>query len=115
MCVVRYPTCRSECQPIEESRDPVEKIVFIAFAKEDESIRNLFTGQRVNPSTPYEFIDRSVKEPYPQSEWKARVRTRIRRSNGVVALISSATPKAAGELWEVACAVEEEEPLLGLW
>jgi hypothetical protein len=90
------------------------KTVFIAFAKEDETTRNLFTGQRVNSSTPFEFIDMSVKEPYV-TEWKQRVRTRIRRSDGVVALISSSTPKATGELWEITCAVEEKKPLLGIW
>jgi len=90
------------------------KIVFIAFAKEDESTRNMFTGQRVNPDTPFEFTDMSVKEPY-DSEWKERVRARIRRSDGVIALISSSTPKADGELWEIECAVEEEKPLLGIW
>lgn len=74
-----------------------KKTVFIAFAKEDEGTRNLFTGQRVHPDTPFEFVDMSVKEPY-SSEWKERVRTRILRSDGVIALISSSTPKATGEL-----------------
>ena len=91
----------------------ISKTVFIAFAKEDESTRNLFTGKRVNSSTPFEFIDTSVKQPYV-TEWKQRVRTRIRRSDGVVALISSSTPKATGELWEIQCAVEEKKPLLGI-
>ncbi len=90
------------------------KTVFIAFAKEDEKTRNLFTGQRVHPKTPFEFTDMSVKEPY-DSEWKERVRTRVRRSDGVIALISSNTPKASGELWEIKCAVEEAKPLLGIW
>lgn len=91
-----------------------KKTVFIAFAKEDESTRNLFTGQRVHPKTPFEFIDMSVKESY-SAEWKERVRTRIRRSDGVIALISSSTPKATGELWEIQCAVEEKRQLLGIW
>lgn len=90
------------------------KTVFIAFAKEDEATRNLFTGQRVNPDTPFEFTDMSVKEPY-SSQWKERVRTRIRRSDGVIALISSSTPGATGQLWEITCAVEEGKPLLGIW
>jgi hypothetical protein len=42
----------------------ISKTIFIAFAKEDERTRNLFTGQRVNSRTPFEFIDMSVKEPY---------------------------------------------------
>ncbi len=91
-----------------------KKTVFIAFAKEDETTRNLFTGQRVHPTTPFEFTDMSVKEPY-SSEWKVRVRTRIKRSDGVIALLSSSTPKASGELWEIQCAVEEKRPLLGIW
>lgn len=91
-----------------------KKTVFVAFAKEDESTRNLFTGQRVHPKTPFEFTDMSVKEPY-SSEWKERVRTRIRRSDGVIALISSNTPNATGELWEIKSAVEEKKPLLGIW
>ena len=90
------------------------KTVFIAFAKEDESSRNLFTGQRVLARTPVEFTDMSVKEPY-ETEWKTRVRTRIRRSDGMIALLSSSTPKAAGQLWEIKCAVEAGKPLLGVW
>ncbi|MDR6971258.1 TIR domain-containing protein [Leifsonia shinshuensis] len=92
----------------------MSKIVFIAFAKEDESTRNLFTGQRVHPGTPFEFTDMSVKEPY-SSEWKSKVRTRIRRSDGVIALISGNTPRATGQLWEIQCAVEEGKPVLGIW
>lgn len=91
-----------------------DKVVFIAFAKEDESARNLFTGQRLNTRSPFSFTDMSVKEPY-QSEWKDRVRTRVGRSDGVIALISSNTPRATGQLWEIKCAVEEGRPLLGLW
>ncbi|MBY8869350.1 TIR domain-containing protein [Streptomyces sennicomposti] len=90
------------------------KTIFVAFAKEDEASRNLFTGQRVHPRSPFEFTDMSVKEPY-LTEWKQRVRTRIRRSDGVIALISSSTPKATGQLWEISCAVSEGIPLLGIW
>lgn len=91
-----------------------QKTVFIAFAKEDEATRNLFSGQKVNANTPFEFIDMSVKQPY-DSAWQERTRTRIRRSDGVVALISSHTPRADGERWEISCAVEERKPLLGIW
>ncbi len=90
------------------------KVVFIAFAKEDEASRNLFTGQRVHPRTPFEFTDMSVKQPY-DSGWKERTRTRIKRSDGVIALISSNTPGATGQIWEIRCAVEERKPLLGIW
>lgn len=90
------------------------KIVFLAFAKEDEQTKNLFLGQRKLTDTPYDWTDMSVKEPY-EREWKEKVRTRVRRSSGVIALISSDTPDADGELWEITCAVEEGKPLLGVW
>ena len=91
-----------------------DKVVFIAFAKEDEAARNLFTGQRLHTNTPFSFVDMSVKEPY-KTEWKDQVRTRVRRSNCVIALISSHTPRATGQLWELRCAREESKPILGLW
>jgi hypothetical protein len=91
-----------------------KKVVFIAFAKEDESSRNLFSGQNLHPRSPFEFTDMSVKQPY-DSEWKTRTRTRIRRSDGVIALLSPSTPTADGQLWEIACAREEGKAVLGIW
>lgn len=90
------------------------KSVFIAFSMNDENLRNLFTGQRTNAGTPFEYIDLSVKERY-DSGWKDKVTTRIRRSDGVIALISSNTPSSEGELWEIATAVAEKKPLIGVW
>lgn len=68
----------------------------------------------MNAKTPFEFIDMSVKEPY-DSGWKEKTRIRIKGSDGVIALISSNTPAADGELWEIFCAVAEDRPLLGIW
>jgi hypothetical protein len=90
------------------------KRVFVAFAKEDERQRDLLKGQSLNTRADFEYIDMSVKEPY-SAEWKERVRTRIRGSAGVIALISKNTPNASGEIWEIKTAVEEEKPLLGIW
>ena len=90
------------------------KRIFIAFAKEDEACRDLLKGQSLNTDSPFEYVDMSVKEPY-SSEWKDRVRTRARGSDGVIALISENTPKASGQIWEIECAIEEEKPLLGIW
>jgi hypothetical protein len=90
------------------------KVVFVAFAKEDEASRNLLKGQSLNTKSPFEYMDMSVKNPY-DSAWKTQTRTRIRRSDGVIALISAHTPKAAGELWEISCAREEGKKLLGIW
>lgn len=90
------------------------KRIFVAFAKEDERIRDLVKGQSLYVDTPFEYVDMSVKDPY-DSGWKEKVRTRIRSSDGVIALISKNSLAADGELWEIQCAIEEEKPLLGLW
>ncbi|QTA36626.1 hypothetical protein [Streptomyces sp. CA-256286] len=63
------------------------KVVFVAFAIEDERQRDFLKGQTLSPRAPYEFIDMSVKKAY-ESEWKEKVRTRIRRSDGVIVLVS---------------------------
>ena len=90
------------------------KRVFIAFAMEDRSSRDLFSGQKVNSRTPVNFVDMSVKQPY-LSSWKTQTRTRIRSSDGVIALVSASTSGAEGQLWEISCAIEEGKPLLGVW
>ncbi len=91
-----------------------KKIVFIAFAIEDERQRDFLKGQSLNTQSPFEYTDMSVKEPY-DSGWKERVRTRIRRSDGVIALVSKNTLSSTGEKWEINCAKEEEKKLIGLW
>jgi hypothetical protein len=90
-----------------------KKTIFIAFAIEDERQRDLLKGQSLNTNSPFEFIDMSVKEPY-KTEWKDRVRTRIRRSNGVIALVSKNSLTSSGEKWEIACAKEEHKKVLGI-
>ena len=90
------------------------KVVFIAFAKEDESQRNLLKGQSLNPKTPFEFIDMSVKEPY-EEEWKKKVRTRIKRSDGVIVLVSKNSLNADGQKWEIKCAKEENKKMRGIY
>lgn len=56
----------------------------------------------------------SVKEPYDVN-WKARVRTRIRRSDGVIVLVSKNSLTSSGQKWEIACAKEEKKKILGIW
>lgn len=90
------------------------KRVFIAFAKEDERIRDLIKGQSLHANTDFEYVDMSVKEPY-DTKWKEHVKTRIRSSNGVIALLSKNSPLATGQLWEIQCAIDEQKPILGLY
>lgn len=91
-----------------------KKVVFIAFAIEDERQRDFLKGQSLHPRAPYEFIDMSVKQAY-DDDWKTKVRTRIRRSNGVIVLVSKNSLTSSGQKWEIQCAKEEEKPIRGIW
>jgi hypothetical protein len=90
------------------------KVIFIAFAIEDERMRDFLKGQSLHPRAPYEFIDMSVKDAY-DSAWKEKVRTRIRRSDGVIALVSDDSLTSTGQQWEISCARTEGKPILAIW
>lgn len=91
-----------------------KKIIFIAFSMSDERSRDFLKGQSLSPRAPYEFIDMSVKEAYDE-EWKKRVRTRIKRSDGVIVLVSKNSLTSSGQKWEIKCAKEERKPIRGIW
>lgn len=90
------------------------KVIFVAFAIEDERQRDFLKGQSLHPRAPFDFIDMSVKEPY-DSGWKDRVRTRIRRSDGVIILVSKNSLTSTGQKWEIQCAKEEGKSIRGIW
>ncbi len=92
----------------------MSKRIFTAFAIEDKSYRDLVVGQAKLERSPFEFTDMSVKEPWSEA-WKTRCRTRMRGCDGIVALISKNTGAAAGQLWEIQCAYDENKPLLLMW
>ena len=48
-----------------------KKVIFIAFAIEDERSRDFLKGQSLNTNSPFEYIDMSVKEAYV-SEWRRK-------------------------------------------
>jgi hypothetical protein len=91
-----------------------KKIVFVAFAIEDETQRDFLKGQSLHSRAPYEFVDMSVKEAY-DSGWKEKVRTRIKRSDGVIVLVSKNSKTSSGQKWEIACAKEEKKKIRGIW
>ncbi|MFC0218697.1 TIR domain-containing protein [Pseudochelatococcus lubricantis] len=91
-----------------------KKVLFIAFAIEDERQRDFLKGQSLHPRAPFEFIDMSVKEPYDK-DWKDRVRARIKRSHGVIVLVSKNSAQSSGQKWEIQCAKEEQKPIRGIW
>ncbi len=91
-----------------------KKIVFVAFAIEDERQRDFLKGQSLHTRSPFEYIDMSVKEAYDK-DWKDRVRTRIKRSDGVIVLVSKNSLTSSGQKWEIECAKEEKKKILGIW
>lgn len=92
-----------------------KKTVFVAFSMNDVKSRDFLRGQSLNTKSPFEYIDMSVKEPYLSSEWKDRVRTRIKRSHGVIAIVSKNSLSSTGQKFEIQCAKEERTPLIGIW
>ena len=93
---------------------PDRKVIFVAFAIEDEKQRDLLKGQSLNTNSPFDYIDMSVKDAY-DTDWKNRVRTRIRRSDAVIALVSKNSLTSSGQKWEISCAKDEKKKLLGIW
>ncbi len=91
-----------------------KKVIFVAFAIADSKIRDMIKGQSLNTASPFEYIDMSVTEPYDE-EWKKKVRTRILRSDGVLAIVSGNSLKSDGQKWEIQCAKDEGKPLKGIW
>lgn len=88
--------------------------VFTAFAIEDVWARDYLVGQGRNERTPFEFTDMSVKQPW-DDEWKRRCRTRMSGCDGVIALVSANSAKAAGQLWEIRTAKELRIPIIGIY
>jgi nucleoside 2-deoxyribosyltransferase len=90
------------------------KRVFISFAMKDVEYRDHLVSQARNNKSPFEFMDMSVKRPWKQSEWKKKCRTKIKKSDAVIALLSKNTWHAGGARWEMKCAIEEEKPIIGM-
>jgi hypothetical protein len=90
------------------------KTIFVAFAIEDERSRDFLKGQALNNKSSFDYIDMSVKEAYA-SDWKEKVRARIKRSHGVIALVSKNSLMSSGQKWEIQCAREEGIKVRGVW
>jgi hypothetical protein len=91
-----------------------KKRVFISFAIEDKEFRDHLVNQSKRTHSPFEFIDMSVKTEWEQNIWKKRCRTKIKKCDGVIALLSKNTHKAGGARWEIKCAREEGLKIVGV-
>jgi hypothetical protein len=61
--------------------------IFISFAIEDKTLRDLLVGQARNEKSPFEFVDMSVKTPW-DSAWKTNCRTKIKGCDGVLIIVT---------------------------
>lgn len=98
----------------EDTKKHKRKRVFVSFAIEDVEYRDYLVEQARKGKSPFDFIDMSVKQKWNENEWKKRCRTKIKRSDGVIALLSKHTHKAGGARWEMKCAIEENVKIIGM-
>lgn len=91
-----------------------KKKVFISFAIEDVTYRNFLVSQAKNARTPFDFIDMSVKEPWPDRVWKRECRKKISQCDAVIVLLSKKTWHSSGARWEIKCAREERIRMIGM-
>jgi hypothetical protein len=90
------------------------KRIFISFAIEDVAYRDYLVDQARKKNSSFNFIDMSVKKEWPQKKWKNRCRKKIKRCDGVIALLSKRTHLAGGARWEMKCAREEGLKIIGM-
>ena len=98
----------------EEKKKETRKRVFISFAIEDETYRNHLVNQARSEKSPFDFVDMSVKQPWDELEWKKRCRTKIKRCDGMIVLLSKKTWHSSGVRREIKCAKEEGIPVIGM-
>ena len=97
----------------EDESDSIKRI-YISFAVEDSKYRDYLVQQARNEKSPFEFIDMSVKRPWKEHEWKKKCRTKIKKCDGVLVLLSKSTYHASGARWEIKCATEEGKKIIGM-
>lgn len=89
------------------------KNIFVSFAIEDKWAKDHLVWQAQQARVPFSFYDMSVKQPF-DSMWKTRCRERIKKCNGVIAMLSKRTRLADGAKWEMQCAIDESIPIIGV-
>jgi len=91
-----------------------KKKIFTSFAIEDEKYRDYFVQQAKDERSPFNFVDMSVKNPWSENEWKKKCRTKIKRCDGMIVMLSKNTFHSSGTRWEIKCAKEEGIPVIGM-
>ena len=91
------------------------KRAFISFDFDhDKELRNALVGQAKNPDSPFQIADWSVRERF-ETNWKAKVRDRIRRTDLTIVICGQHTNTAKGVAAELTITREEGKPSFFLW
>lgn len=86
------------------------KRAFISFDFDhDEELRDALVGQAKDSDSPFEIVDRSVRERF-ESNWKEQVRDRIRRTDLTIVICGEHTDRAKGVAAELTITQEEGKP-----
>ena len=87
-----------------------KKAAFISFDYDhDEFLRTAIVGQSILLDSPFNILDRSVKE-HLTGDWKSKVRGRISRSDLVIVICGEHTHTASGVAVELQIAKELNKP-----
>lgn len=90
--------------------DMARQRAFISFDYDhDEDLRTMLAGQAKNPDSPFDFADRSVKEPLA-GDWKNKVRSRIQNTDIVIVICGEYTASASGVSTELQIAQDLGKP-----
>ena len=83
---------------------------FISFdADYDEDLKNALNGQAKMKDSPFSIINWSIKEPF-KTNWKERVRDRMKHARVMAVICGEHTDKAEGVSVEIRMAREERIP-----
>lgn len=86
------------------------KRAFISFDFDhDEELRDALVGQAKNPGSPFSIADWSVHEAF-DSNWRQKVRERIRKTDLTIVICGEHTHNAKGVAAEVSITREERKP-----
>ena len=87
-----------------------KKRAFISFDYDhDEDLRMLLAGQAKHPDSPFDFSDRSLREPL-SGDWKEKVKRRMANIDVVIVICGEFTRTANGVSAELNIARETYKP-----
>ena len=91
-----------------------KKSVFVSFAEEDVRQRNALKDHPLLKTASFAFVDFAIKDAN-NHHWKDRVQLAIRRSHGVIVLVSESSLESSGQKWEISCAKAEKRKTYAAW